>query len=89
MFQQSLGQQLMEEEAKLNKELYERITTYLKKYGKEKGLQIVLKYDPTSDVLFAGDALDISQDVITGLNAEYQQEKSGVAPKADSTATKK
>lgn len=89
MFQQSLGQQLMEEEAKLNKELYERITTYLKKYGKDKGLQIVLKYDPTSDVLFAGDALDISQDVITGLNAEYQQEKSGVAPKADSTATKK
>lgn len=89
MFQQSLGQQLMEEEAKLNKELYERITNYLKKYGKEKGLQIVLKYDPTSDVLFAGDALDISQDVIAGLNAEYQQEKSGVAPKTDSTATKK
>ncbi len=89
MFQQSLGQQLMEEEAKLNKELYDRITVFLKKYGAEKGLQFVLKYDPTSDVLFAGDALDISQDVITGLNAEYQVEKSGVAPKADSTATKK
>jgi outer membrane protein len=89
MFQQSLGQQLMEEEAKLNKELYDRITVYLKKYGAEKGLQFVLKYDPTSDVLFAGDAMDVSQDVITGLNAEYQQEKSGVAPKADSTATKK
>jgi outer membrane protein len=89
MFQQSLGQQLMEEEAKLNKELYDRITVFLKKYGAEKGLQFVLKYDPTSDVLFAGDALDISQDVITGLNAEYQVEKSGVAPKADSTAAKK
>jgi outer membrane protein len=88
MFQQSLGQQLMEEEAKLNKQLYDRITVYLKKYGAEKGLQFVLKYDPTSDVLFAGDALDISQDVITGLNAEYQLEKSGGAPKADSTATK-
>lgn len=89
MYQQSLGQQLMEEEAKLNKELYERITMYLKKYGADKGLQIVLKYDPTSDVLFAGEALDISTDVITGLNAEYQQEKSGTGPKADSTATKK
>lgn len=89
MFQQSLGQQLMEEEAKLNKELYDRITVFLKKYGAEKGLQFVLKYDPTSDVLFAGDALDISQEVITGLNAEYQAEKSGVAPKADSTAVKK
>jgi len=89
MYQQTLGQQLMEEEAKLNKQLYDRITTFLKKYGSEKGLQVVMKYDPTSDVLFAGEALDISQDVIAGLNAEYQQEKTGTAPKADSTATKK
>ena len=89
MYQQSLGQQLMEEEAKLNKELYDRITVFLKKYGNEKGLQFVLKFDPTSDVLFAGEALDISQDVIAGLNAEYQLEKSGVGAKADSTAVKK
>jgi len=89
MFQQSLSQQLMEEEAKLNKELYDRITVFLKKYGSDRDLQIVLKFDPTSDVLFAGDALDISPDVITGLNAEYQLEKSGAAAKADSTATKK
>ena len=89
MFQQSLSQQLMEEEGKLNKELYDRITVFLKKYGADKGLQIVLKFDPTSDVLFAGDALDISQDVIAGLNAEYKIEKSGAGAKADSTATKK
>ena len=89
MFQQSLSQQLMEEEAKLNKELYDRITVFLKKYGNDKGLQIVLKFDPTSDVLFAGEVLDISQDVITGLNAEYKQEKSGTGAKTDSTATKK
>ncbi|MDH4091704.1 MAG: OmpH family outer membrane protein [Cyclobacteriaceae bacterium] len=88
LFQQSLSQQLMDEEAKLNKELYDRITAFLKKYGSEKGLQIVLKFDPTSDVLFAGEALDISKDVIAGLNAAYQDEKSGGAVKADTTATK-
>lgn len=88
LFQQTLSQQLMEEEAKLNKELYDRITVYLKKYGSDKGFELVLKFDPTSDVLFAGDALDISQDVIAGLNAEYKQEKSGVAPKTDSTTKK-
>ena len=86
MYQQSLSQQLMEEEAKIQRELYDRITVFLKKYGSEKGLQIVLKFDPTSDVLFAGQPLDISQDVITGLNAEYKLE--GAKPKADSTATK-
>ena len=36
MYQQSLSQQLMEEEAKLNKELYDRVTAYLKKYANEK-----------------------------------------------------
>lgn len=86
MYQQTLSQQLMEEEAKIQKELYDRITVFLKKYGNEKGLQIVLKFDPTSDVLFAGQPLDISQDVITGLNDAYKLE--GSKPKADSTATK-
>ena len=88
LFQQSLSQQLMDEEAKLNKELYDRITVFLKKYGSEKGLQIVLKFDPSSDVLFAGDALNISDEVIAGLNADYLLEKSGKGVKADSTATK-
>lgn len=89
MFEQSLGQQLMEEQEKLNKELYDRVTVFLKKYGEEKGLQFVLKLDQSSDVLFAGTAMDISKDVIDGLNAEYKQEKSGAAVKKDSAAVKK
>ena len=89
MYQQSLSQQLMEEEGKLNKELYDRITAFLKKYGSDKGLQVVLKFDPTSDVLYVGEALDISPDVIEGLNKNYQQEKSGAGTKKDSTATKR
>ena len=59
MYQQSLQQQLMQEEAKLNKALYDRVTNYLKKYASEKNLHVVLKFDPTSDVLFAGEALDV------------------------------
>lgn len=88
MYQQSLTQQLMEEEAKLNRELYGRVTAFLKKYGQERGLQVVLKYDPASDVLFGGPGLDISQDVIKGLNDEYQVEKAGGKVKADTTAKK-
>ena len=89
MYEQSLSQQLQIEEGKLREELYNRITAYLAKYGKEKGLHVVLKYDVTSDVLFAGDALDITPDVIKGLNEEFQLEKSGVKAKGDSTAAKK
>ncbi len=89
MYQQSLGQQLAEEEGKLNKELYDRITAFVKKYADEQGFNLVLKFDPSSDVLFAGDALNISDAVTKGLNDEYAAEKSGTGIKADSTSTKK
>ena len=89
LYQQTLQQQLLQEEAKLNKELYERITGFLKEYGQEKGLQVVLKFDPGSDVLYGGESLDITNDVIKGLNEAYQAEKKGPTAKADSTTAKK
>jgi outer membrane protein len=88
LYQQSLEQQMMQEQAKLNKELYDRITGFLKGYGQEKGLQVVLKFDQTSDVLYGGEGLDITQDVIKGLNQSYQTEKKGPAAKPDSAKTK-
>jgi outer membrane protein len=88
LYQQSLEQQMMQEEANLNKQLYDRITSFLKTYSAEKGLQVVLKYDPTSDMLYGGNALDISQDVIKGLNESYNAEKNGAKTKGDSIAQK-
>lgn len=75
LYEQSLTQELMKDQAELNEELYKRITAYLKKYGKEQGLHVVFKFDATSDVLYGEDVLDITQDVLNGLNTEYTQEK--------------
>ncbi len=85
MYQQRLQQELMQEEAKLNRDLYDRITGFLKKYGEEKGLQVVFKFDPTSDMLYGGATLDITQDVIAGLNEAYQTENTS---KIDTVKTK-
>jgi outer membrane protein len=87
MYQESLSQQLMGDQDKMNQELYGKVTDFLKKYGKEKGIQVVLKYDPSSDLLYGGDALDISNDVIQGLNATYKEEQG--TPKTDTTKVKK
>ncbi len=95
MYQESLTQDLMNEEAKMNQDLYKKITDFLKEYGQEKGLQIVFKFDTSSDVLFAGDSLDITNDVIAGLNLAYKNEKEGNVsttskpqPKGDTTTIK-
>ncbi|MCU0358827.1 MAG: OmpH family outer membrane protein [Cyclobacteriaceae bacterium] len=75
LYEESATQELMNDQAKLNKDLYDRITAYLKKYGKEKGLHVVFKFDPTSDILYGEAALDITNDIISGLNEEYKAEQ--------------
>jgi outer membrane protein len=89
LYQRSLEQEIMTEQSKMNEELYAKITAYLKQYGEEKGLQAVLKYDPTSDLLYGGKAIDITQDVIAGLNETFKADSAKPAAKTDSTATQK
>lgn len=86
MHQQRLQQQLLQEEARLNKELYDRITGFLKDYGEARGLEVVFKFDPTSDVLYGVPGLDITDDVIRGLNEAYSTEKKAPAMKTSGTA---
>lgn len=85
VYQESLAQELSIEESNLNQELYKKITTYLKDYGTQKGIQIVFKFDPSSDLLFVGDSLDITKDIISGLNESY---KNTVPAKQDSSKVK-
>jgi outer membrane protein len=88
MYRQTLGQELMGEEQKMTLELYGKVTDYLKKFGQENGLQLVLKFDPSSDLLYGGDSLDITKQVLAGLNADYQTELAGAGAKQDSTKKK-
>src|SRR5258705_768402 len=89
LYQQSLEQEMLNDQNKFSEALYGRITTFLKKYADGSGLQVVFKYDQSSDVLFGGPGIDVSQDVIKGLNEDYKAEKLNPAAKADSTAAKK
>lgn len=83
LYQQSLSQEMSVDEGKMTQELYKRVTDHLKVYGEQNGLQIVFKYDPTSDVLFGGPGLDITKQVVDGLNKEYALEKESIPVKKD------
>jgi len=89
MYQEQLGQQLMQEEAGMNSDLYDKVSEYLHEYGKNKNLQIVLTYTKGSGVLYANEGLDITKEIIKGLNEAYEAEQNGTTKpaKADSTAT--
>ncbi|MGK7397737.1 MAG: OmpH family outer membrane protein [Candidatus Cyclobacteriaceae bacterium M3_2C_046] len=70
-YQDQLTQQLMQEEAKINEELYERVSAYLKDYGKNNDLELVLTYQKGSGVLYANDSLNITESIVDGLNQAY------------------
>lgn len=75
-YQQNAGAALQNESAKENEILYDKIAAYLKDYAKTKGYKMVLTYskgNPT--VLFADESLDVTSEVIKGLNELYTKEK--------------
>ena len=71
LYEQSLGQQLANEEGKFNQELFNKVSAFLKQYGEENELHMVVKYNLGSDVLYANNEMDITEAVLKGLNAEY------------------
>ncbi|WOK08826.1 OmpH family outer membrane protein [Imperialibacter roseus] len=89
-YQQTLGQQLVEEETKLNEQLYNAVSGYLSEFSGSNKYHLVLTYTKGSGVLYADKRLDITDEVIKGLNKSYLQSK-GVIPtdKTDSTGVTK
>ncbi len=85
-YQESISQELMQEEAAITQKLYENLSNYLKEYGEENNLQIVFTYTAGSGLLYANDALDITDQVIEALNLEYAQ-GNNTTP-SDSTSAK-
>lgn len=77
-YQENLGQQLMQEQAKYNEELYENVATFLKDYGQKENLDVVLTYTKGSGVLYASDSLDITKVVIAGLNEKHKEKSAPV-----------
>lgn len=75
-YNQNAGNALSTEEAAENEKLYNKVSEYLKIHAKEKGYKYVLTYSKSNPVVLYGDeTLDITKEVVEGLNAEYKKEK--------------
>ncbi len=75
-YQQNAGAALQNENAKENEALYNKVTAYLKSYSKTKGFKMVLTYSKgNSAILFADESLDVTSEVIKGLNEAYAKDK--------------
>jgi outer membrane protein len=64
----NLYAKLEEEQEKFQSELHERLNSFLKEYNKDKNYNFVLGYTKGGGILFANDSLDITPQMIEGLN---------------------
>lgn len=73
---QNASASLAQQEAEENEKLYNRVSAFLKKHAEENGYKLVLTYSKSNPtVLYADESLEITNEVVKGLNAEYAKEK--------------
>lgn len=65
---QSLVDQLQMEESDMNDSIHSNLTRYLKEYNKDKNYLYILGYQRGSGILLANDSLDITKEILEGLN---------------------
>ena len=68
--EQALTEQLLKEKDDFNQKLHDQLDSFLAEYNKDKTYDYILSYSKVgSQILFANKALDITEDVIEGMNA--------------------
>jgi outer membrane protein len=66
---------LDEMQSSSSEELYTKLNNYLREFNADKNLQFVLGYQKGGGILFANDSLNVTRQVIEGLNKAYAAEK--------------
>lgn len=63
-----------QEQSKFSEELYSKLSSYLKEYNKDKNYTFILGYQKGGGILFANDSLDITSQVLEGINKGPEEE---------------
>lgn len=70
-YQNALNTQAQQEDQKMTGEVVSQINAYLKKYGESNGYRIILAATEYGNLAYADETLDITAEVLEGLNKEY------------------
>jgi outer membrane protein len=70
-YNQSISQQAEQEDEKLTEGVVTQVNAYIKEYGKDSGYKIILGANGSGSIVYGEDAMNITEDVLEGLNEEY------------------
>lgn len=73
-YQQAIQKQIQEEDQKATQTVVNDINDYVKEYGKKKDYSVILGATGNGNVMFADDAINLTDKVLEGLNKEFNGE---------------
>ena len=73
-YRDAIQQQAQQENQRLTKAVLDEINVYLKQYGKDKGYTFILGATESGNIVYAAEGTEITDDVLTGLNAQYDRQ---------------
>lgn len=74
-YQESVQKQIQTENKKVTQTVINDINDYLKVYGKSKGYKIIFGASGGGNLMYADDSTDLTEEVLKGLNSEYENKK--------------
>ena len=71
-YQQAIQKQIQEEDKKSTQTVINDINDYVKEYGKTHNYKIIFGASGGGNIMYAHEASDLTENVLTGLNAEFE-----------------
>ncbi len=73
-YRSAIEQRAQQENQHLTQAVLAEINAYLQQYGKEKGYTFILGATEGGNIVYAAEGTDITDDVLQGLNAQYDRQ---------------
>ncbi|MEO1054883.1 MAG: OmpH family outer membrane protein [Bacteroidota bacterium] len=70
-YQKAMNEKAVQEDQQLTSMVLEQVNAYLKGHGEEHNYHIILAATDYGNIAYAEDGLDITEEVLVGLNKEY------------------
>lgn len=73
--QQAVGEELRNESDAVIDSIVDKVKVYVEEYGEENGYTYIFGSNETSNIMYAKDGLDLTDEILEELNAKYNPEE--------------
>ncbi len=80
-YREAIQQRAQQENQRLTQAVLAELNAYLQQYGKEKGYTFILGATESGNIVYAAPEADITDDVLKGLNAQYDRQHPAPTPR--------